>query len=546
MHNADHAFRLATVAAAAIVAMSSAHGDAGAHGLADEAVKLRKLDNGRYLVAQATTRGGVWTRGVIVPPPAGRPRPGGSGRVNTNPGARRPGAIVPRDTGGGSGRFTIDRGRITSSSGETTKRRGKTSSKRRRVSLCGPRPRRNRNSKSYRRWLACKGGKTAVRQAAPRLPAAPVRQIDMPPIPIQRAVAMELDSDRRPDEIVALVGSRVVAETLAGALNLQLLQSRRSDLLDGEIARLRIADGRTVPSVVAAASGQPDVRMVAPNHIYGLQSGSKSENYSVKLIRYTEIGKPRTGRGVRIGIIDTALEKDHPALSGLSIRSFDAMANAPVAQTRHGTAIAGLIGGRKAVTGLAPGASIFAARAFDGPNPESVTSDAHTLIAALDWLAVNRVQLVNLSFAGPPNVLLRTALSNAREKGIVLVAAAGNGGPRARPYYPGAYPSTVAVTATDENREVYAQANRGDYVFVAAPGVDLLVPANDSGYDVMSGTSFAAAIVTGLAALHVETAARNAINIESALRSSTRDLGPKGRDRIFGFGLIDATRLIRR
>ncbi|MEM8970898.1 MAG: S8 family serine peptidase [Pseudomonadota bacterium] len=373
----------------------------------------------------------------------------------------------------------------------------------------------------------------------------------LPPPPVPQAIALETDNDRRPDEVVVVVSSQSIAAELANSLNLQLLESRASNLLAGELAHFRIPDTRSVPAIVAALSFRADVQLAAPNHIYRLQSDSSQAQYAVKLIRFTEVDDTNKGQGVRIGVVDTALDQEHPALRGLAIEAFDALKGAPVKQVRHGTAIAGLIGGRKNVRGLAPSAKILSTRAFDGQTPDSVTSDARTLIEALDWLAEKDAQLINLSFAGSPNVLLRRALAAARQRGIVLVAAAGNGGPKARALYPGAYPTTIAVTATDQKSEIYDRANRGDYVFLAAPGVDLLVPTGNSGYDVMSGTSFAAAIVTGLAALRLQRVGKApaqsvAANLEKVLQLSASDLGPKGRDRIFGYGLIDAARLMQK
>ncbi len=506
-----------------------------------------------------TTVPGRWGSGVALPPSTGRPtsRPGtSSGRVRTTPRRPRPSGETHRDRGNGS-RFGIDKSRITTSGGKSGRRTVKPKQKTRprkkttTVDPCGRRP--QTSSDAYRRWRSCKKRKQrTVKSVKQRLPkGVPANNISIPPLPVAQAVALETDNDRRPDEIVVVVASQSVATELVNSLNLQLLESRASDLLAGELAHFRIPDGRSVPAVVAALNSRVDVELAAPNHVYRLQSDESLSQYAVKLIRFTEVDDTNRGQGVRIGIVDTALDQNHPALRGVAIEAFDALKGTPVKQVRHGTAIAGLIGGRKNVRGLAPSAKILSTRAFDGQTPEAVTSDARTLLEALDWLAKKDAQLINLSFAGSPNVLLRRALAAARQRGILLVAAAGNGGPKARALYPGAYPTTIAVTATDQKSKIYDRANRGDYVFLAAPGVDLLVPTGNNGYDVMSGTSFAAAIVTGLAALRVRRVAKAsakkiAADLEKVLQLSTSDLGPKGRDRIFGHGLIDAARLMQK
>ena len=95
-------------------------------------------------------------------------------------------------------------------------------------------------------------------------------------------------------------------------------------------------------------------------------------------------------------------------------------------------------------------------------------------------------------------------LADARARGIILVAAAGNAGPNSPPLFPAADPNVIAVTATDEDDRIFRAANRGNHIAVAAPGVDLWLPTLDGDYRMTSGTSFAAAEVSGVIALMLE------------------------------------------
>jgi subtilisin family serine protease len=146
-----------------------------------------------------------------------------------------------------------------------------------------------------------------------------------------------------------------------------------------------------------------------------------------------------------------------------------------------------------------------------------------------------------MSFAGPKDPLLERLLDGAHDKGIVLVAAAGNGGPGAEAVYPGAHPSVIAVTAVDHADRLYVDANRGDYVAVAAPGVDILAPAPDGAYGVTSGTSMAAAHVSGVIALALEAnPGLDTQAVRDLLTATAHDLGPAGRDDEFGAGKVNA------
>ncbi|HEY6633710.1 MAG TPA: S8 family serine peptidase, partial [Rhizobiaceae bacterium] len=178
---------------------------------------------------------------------------------------------------------------------------------------------------------------------------------------------------------------------------------------------------------------------------------------------------------------------------------------------------------------------IYHVRAFEDGR---ATTDV--ILSALDWAAGQDVRIVNMSFAGPENDLLEQACDAARGRDIVLVAAAGNNGPKAPWAYPAAYPGVIAVTATDDRDALMPRASRGPYVFVSAPGVNVLAPVG-GGQDLVTGTSFAAAVVSGAIANLIRAAPdRSADWIGAALSSTARDLGEAGRDSDFGFGLIDA------
>ena len=92
--------------------------------------------------------------------------------------------------------------------------------------------------------------------------------------------------------------------------------------------------------------------------------------------------------------------------------------------------------------------------------------------------------------------MLRDILANAHPRGIVLIAAVGNAGPKSPPLYPAAEPDVIGVTATDADDKLLAVSNRGPQVAVAAPGVEILEPAPEGTYQVTTGTSVAAAHVS--------------------------------------------------
>jgi subtilisin family serine protease len=174
----------------------------------------------------------------------------------------------------------------------------------------------------------------------------------------------------------------------------------------------------------------------------------------------------------------------------------------------------------------------------DTGNPIATTA---SLVAALSWQAAERVAVVNMSLAGPPNRVLETAIEAATADGMVVVAAVGNNGPAGEPLYPAAYATVVGVTAVDSANRIYRYANRGRHVMFAAPGVRVRVAESDGGYDTRSGTSmaapYAAAIIAQCVATHVTPSTDDVL---ASLKAAAIDLGARDFDDVFGHGLIAA------
>jgi subtilisin family serine protease len=352
----------------------------------------------------------------------------------------------------------------------------------------------------------------------------------VPPVTAPVAVSGEFV----PDEVLVTVdGDAAVAAAVAADFGLEVRSQRSSTLLDSTFVRYGIPDGRPVGVVLAQLAGDGRTTRRAPNHVYNLQQAAGAVNYAFQRIALAP--DTASGENVRVAVIDTAIDETHPAIKDAIAGQFDAMPGVEVTARDHGTSVAGLIAGTGEFRGMAPGAKIYHARAFEGGR-----STMDVILSALDWAAEQDVRIINMSFVGPKNEFLEEACAAARERDIVLVAAAGNNGPKAPYGYPAAYDGVIAVTATDENDKIMAQANRGPYVFVSAPGVNVIAPVG-GGQDLVTGTSFAAAVVSGAIANLIHTAPdRSADWVAAALSSTAKDLGDAGRDSDFGFGLVDA------
>jgi subtilisin family serine protease len=274
-----------------------------------------------------------------------------------------------------------------------------------------------------------------------------------------------------------------------------------------------------------------------------LPAAGDPAQYALAKLRLNEAHTLATGNRVLVAVIDSGVDLGHPELQGVVAGSFDAL-NKPEKPHAHGTAIAGTISSRARLLGVAPAARILAIRAF-GAAGVSAEATSFALIKGVQYATAQRARFVNMSFAGPQDPGLARHLAAAKASGMVLIAASGNFGPKSPPQYPAADPNVIAVSATDASDNLFRAANRGRHIAVAAPGVDILLPAPNADYQLTSGTSFAAAHVSGIAALILERKPDLTPDaVRTILMSTAKDLGPSGRDDEFGAGLVDAYQAI--
>ena len=368
--------------------------------------------------------------------------------------------------------------------------------------------------------------------------SAPRRNSNAPPAGERRLV---------PDEVVIeLRNSATPAQidALQRRFRLARISSTPIALTGTTFYRWRIPDRRSVAAVVRQLESDRLVASAQPNYRFTLQqTEARSEGdpaqYELAKLHLPQAHALAKGGKVRVAVIDSAVDTAHPDLAGAIADTFDATGT-PLEPQAHGTAIAALIAGHGKLVGAAPEASILAVRAFD-PKGGSAQGTTFAIVKGLDWAVAHQARVINMSFAGPADPAIHRALQAAHRKGIVLIAAAGNAGAKSPPLYPAADADVIAVTGTDAQDRLITVANRGRHIAVAAPGADLLVAIPGGSYEVSSGTSYAAAEVSGIAALLIERKSElKPEQIRGILTGTAKDLGPKGRDPEFGAGLADA------
>lgn len=434
-------------------------------------------------------------------------RPGGISRSPGNDGPRYPGGMGPRRPGGilvvpGGPYGPVGPGTVVV------------------VDDDDPPPRRKRTQqkqKQQKQQFAQRGGFNA------------------PPAGEQRFV---------PNEVLLNIPAGISAPALSAIARrhrLTQLETRNFTLPPRRLARVRINDGRPVAAVIRSLQQEASILGAQPNYYYSLEQAgpgaSDPTQYAVGKMRLAQAHALAKGESIRVAVIDTAIDARHPDLAGAVAASYDAIGKSDTPHF-HGTGIASVIAAHGKLTGAAPAVKVLAVAAFSSLGAQG--SSWH-ILGGLDWAGTANADVINMSFAGPSDPEMQLKIAALRRKGAVLVAAAGNAGPKARPLYPAAYPEVIAVTATDIDDKIFDKANRGTHIAVAAPGVAILAAAPNESYQMQSGTSFAAAQVSGVAALLLERNRRlDGASIRRILTSTARDLGPAGHDDQFGAGLVDA------
>ncbi|MDB5699283.1 MAG: serine protease [Alphaproteobacteria bacterium] len=276
------------------------------------------------------------------------------------------------------------------------------------------------------------------------------------------------------------------------------------------------------PGKMSAREGLQKLRRAAPgieadyNHLFEPAGGA------LMVTGAALAAQAGTGTAKRIAMIDGGVAP-HPAFAGVAIeqRGFAGTARA----TGHGTAVASLLVGQEGrFSGAARGASLFVADVYGG---DQAAGSAEAIVRALAWAIAKRPQVINISLAGPPNLLLKRAVEAAARRQIPIVAAVGNDGPAAPPQFPASYPTVVAVTGVDARDRALPEAGRIPSLAFAAPGADMAAALPVRDFARVRGTSFAAPLVAARLA---------AVGSERALAAEA----VKGRGRV-GLGIVCKT-----
>ncbi|MET0279818.1 MAG: S8 family serine peptidase [Steroidobacteraceae bacterium] len=408
-------------------------------------------------------------------------------------------------------------------------------------------------------WLLLHGG-AALAQVGLPVPVLPrvIEQLPLPPLrdglaPLQGAVPAATSSMRaRARSLLARYPERVERDPRGAPMVRSVIVAMAP--ADSAVERARAAGFQLLTDAVLAPWNERLVTLLAPRGmstqraLRALREADPGGSYDFDHLFVESaaaaapalsavMAAPAPGAAAPLGMIDSGVDIHHPVFQGHAPEVLGCEGR--VLPSEHGTAVASLLVGRDPAgfSGAAAGAALTAVDVYCGASePGGRVRDIAT---ALALLAQRPVRVINLSFVGPANVVLERAVRRVQEAGIVIVAAAGNDGPQARPLFPAAYPGVIAVTAVDARNNVLLEACRGEHIAFAAPGADMLAAALGGGFKAVRGTSYAAPLVAGLLARELVVAGGGG-NAEALrlLQSAALDRGKRGRDRSYGMGVV--------
>jgi hypothetical protein len=264
---------------------------------------------------------------------------------------------------------------------------------------------------------------------------------------------------------------------------------------------MAVPDGRSTSAAAAELSRDSKVAWAEPVEMYQAQSAPASHNDPLYLAQpaarqwdLADLHRVATGRGIKVAVIDSGIEANHPDLSGQLIVNRNFVAGQSEVAEDHGTGVAGVIAAktdnRLGIAGVAPGARLLGLRAC-WQKGSSTVCDGLSLAKAIYFAAEEKADVINLSLTGPDGRLLRTLLEAAMDRGSIVVTAYDSAKPRGG--FPASVPGVIAVS----DRSL---APSSAHVYTA-PGHDVPTTQPGGRWFLVNGSSFSAAHVSGLAAL---------------------------------------------
>jgi subtilisin len=312
------------------------------------------------------------------------------------------------------------------------------------------------------------------------------------------------------------------------------------------------------PSAFSSLAQNPAIEFVESDRQFEIaqaETSEYSESWALEEIGAEPVHSSNyTGKGVKIGLLDTGIDYNHPELAPNYKGGYDFINNDndPMDDNGHGTHVAGILAAARdggGIVGAAPDAEIYAIKVSDKRGKGSFSG----LVKGINWSIENGMDVVTMSITGQggSRALAKAVETAYNEHGLVLVAAVGNGSGDV--LYPAAYPNVIGVGSVTKESELSSFSLTGSEVELVAPGSGIKSAAIGGEYRVSSGTSMATPLVTGAIALLLgsdEKAWQDTgmadgdgewtnDEIRQVLRGTAKDLGDEGKDDLFGYGLLN-------
>lgn len=307
----------------------------------------------------------------------------------------------------------------------------------------------------------------------------------------------------------------------------------------GDMARLSASASKTETEIPAFKAAEEDFSSVKAG------TGAVALPWGIVRVKADKVWRRNSGRNVKVAVIDTGIDLDHPDLVGNIIGNYNAVDSTLSADDDHGhgTHVAGTIAGSlksaAGATGVAPNAKLLAIKVL-GANG---SGDFGSIVNGIQWAVDQQAAVINMSLGARFNsAAIEKAVAAAKAAGVTVICAAGNdGGPVG---YPAANQGAVAIAASDKYDKITSFSNRGAEIQFITPGRDIYSTFMGGGYRVLSGTSMACPHAAGLAALAVYAGAKTPDEVVAKLKEASVSLNLAVTEQ--GNGLIEANKILKK